>query len=91
MKKAPTTSLRNLNKSSQALRKIIDQKIHYAKIKQKGGATEISDTYSQIRLHQDDVSALVAFIEILQDVPEQKFRQLILDSEVFNPSVDPDE
>ena len=90
MKQAPTTSLRNLNKSSQALRKIIDQKIHYAKIKQKGGATEISDTYSKIRLHQDDVSALVAFIEILQDVPEQKFRQLILDSEVFNPSVDPD-
>ena len=33
----------------------------------------------------------ILFIEILQDVPEQKFRQLILDSEVFNPSVDPDE
>ena len=75
-----------MNKSSQALRKIINQKIKYAKIKQKGDATEISDAYSQIRLHQDDVSELVAFLEVLRDVSEQRFRQLILDSEVFDPS-----
>jgi len=90
MAKVPTTSLRNLNKSAQALRKIIDQKINYAKIKQKGDVTEISDAYSQIRLHQDDVSGLVAFLEILRDVPEQTFRQLILDSKVFDPSGTPE-
>jgi hypothetical protein len=86
MVKVPTTSLRNMNKSSQALRKIIDQKIEYAKIKQKGNASKISDLYSTIRLDQNDVSALVAFIKLLHDVPEQTFRQLILDSEVFDPS-----
>jgi len=75
-----------MNKSSQVLREIINQKIKYAKIKQKGDAPKISDLYSTIRLDQNDVSALVAFIKILQDVPEQRFRQLILDSEVFDPS-----
>jgi len=88
--KVPTTSLRNMNKSSQSLREIINQKIKYAKIKQKGHAQKISDAYSTIRLDQNDVSALVAFIELLQDVPEQKFRQLILDSEVFDPSGTPE-
>ena len=86
MMKVPTTSLRNMNKSSQVLREIINQKIKYAKIKQKGDAPKISDLYSTIRLDQNDVSALVAFIKLLQDVPEQRFRQLILDSEVFDPS-----
>jgi hypothetical protein len=90
MAKVPTTSLRNLNKSAQALRKIIDQKINYAKIKQKGDAPKISDLYSTIRLDQNDVTALVAFIKLLQDVPEQTFRQLILDSEVFDPSGTPE-
>jgi hypothetical protein len=42
--------------------------------------------YSTIQLDQNDVSALVAFLEVLRDVPEQTFRQLILDAEVFNPS-----
>ena len=86
MMKVPTISLRNMNKSSQVLREIINQKIKYAKIKQKGDAPKISDLYSTIRLDQNDVSALVAFIKLLQDVPEQRFRQLILDSEVFDPS-----
>ena len=79
-----------MNKSSQALREIINQKIEYAKTKQKGDASEISDLYSTIRLDQNDVSALVAFIELLHDVPEQTFRQLILDSEVFDPSSTPE-
>lgn len=90
MVKVPTTSLRNMNKSSQALRAIINQKIEYAKIKQKGDAPKTSDLYSTIRLDQNDVSALVAFIKLLHDVPEQMFRQLILDSEVFDPSNTPE-
>ena len=90
MAKVPTTSLRNLNKSSQALREIINQKINYANIKQKGDTPKISDLYSTIRLDQNDVTALVAFIKLLQDVPEQTFRQLILDSEVFDPSGTPE-
>ena len=79
-----------MNKSSQALRAIINQKIEYAKIKQKGDAPKTSDLYSTIRLDQNDVSALVAFIKLLHDVPEQMFRQLILDSEVFDPSNTPE-
>tara|TARA_B100001769_G_scaffold87478_1_gene66783 strand:+ start:235 stop:1128 length:894 start_codon:yes stop_codon:yes gene_type:complete len=90
MAKVPTTSLRNLNKSAQALRKIIDQKINYAKIKQNGDAPKISDLYSTIQLDQNDITALVAFIKLLQDVPEQTFRQLILDSKVFDPSGTPE-
>jgi len=46
--------------------------------------------YSTIRLDQNDVTALVTFIKLLQDVPEQTFRQLILDSEVFDPSGTPE-
>ena len=86
MAKVPTTSLRNLHKSSQALREIINQKIKYAQSKQNGNAQKISDAYSTIRLHQKDISALVAFIELLQDVSKQQFRQLILDADLFDPS-----
>ncbi|MDO7682063.1 MAG: cytochrome c, partial [Pirellulales bacterium] len=85
MAEVPTTSLRNLNKTSVALREIINQKIKYAKIKQKGDAPKISDAYSAIRLHHDDISGLVAFVELLRDVPEQQFRELVLDSELFDP------
>ena len=81
-----TTSLRNLNKTSHALREIINEKINNAQSKQNKGATELSDAYSAMRLDHDDVSGLVAFIELLQDVPKQQFRQLILDSELFDPS-----
>lgn len=85
-----TTSLRNLNKTPHALRKIIIEKINNAQSKQNGDAAELSDAYSTMRLNHDDVSGLVAFIELLQDVPKQEFRQLILGSELFDPSNKPD-
>ena len=57
----------------------------HAQSKQNSDAPKISDAYSTIRLHQKDISALVAFIELLQDVPKQQFRQLILYAELFDP------
>ena len=85
MVKAPTTSLRNMYKSSQALREIINQKMKHAQSKQNSDAPKISDAYSTIRLHKNDIAGLIAFIELLQDVPKQQFRQLILDAELFDP------
>ncbi|MBT4157757.1 MAG: hypothetical protein HOD99_02895, partial [Planctomycetaceae bacterium] len=85
MAKAPTASLRNMYKSSQALREIINQKMKHAQSKQNSDAPKISDAYSTIRLHKNDIAGLVAFIELLQDVPKQQFRQLILDAELFDP------
>ena len=73
MAKVPTTSLRNLNKNPQALREIINQKLNYSQSKQNRNASEMSDAYSIMRLNPDDVSSLIAFIKVLQDVPEQQF------------------
>ena len=86
MAKVPTTTLRNLHKTPQVVREIITQKMNHSHRKQNGNTSEMSDAYSIMQISPADVSSLIAFIKLLQDVPEQQFRQLILDAKLFDPS-----
>ena len=86
MAKVPTTTLRNLHKTPQVVREIITQKMNHSHRKQNGNTSEMSDAYSIMQISPADVSSLIAFIKLLQDVPEQKFRQLILDAKLFDPA-----
>ena len=87
-KAVPTPSLRNLDLSSEELEKVIIAKIGASSLKQAGEADEIDDAYSAIRLDKKDVPGLVAYLDLLKDVPDEKFRDLILEATVLDTTGD---
>ena len=84
----PTPSLRNLDLSSKELEQVILGKIAASKLKRAGEADEIDDAYSAIRLEKEDVPGLLAYLGLLKDVPDAKFRDLILEATVLDTSED---
>jgi hypothetical protein len=87
----PTPSLRNLAKRRVDLRKTLLQKLEASRQKQSGKADEISDVYSAMKLSERDIPGLVAFLKLLEDVPDDRFRKLILGAKVLDTSEEPDE
>ena len=83
-----TPSLRNLNLGRKDLEKVIHGKIAASRLKQAGEADEIDDAYSIMRLGKEDVPGLVAYLDLLKDVPDDKFRGLILDATVLDTTGD---
>ena len=84
----PTPSLRNLGKRKLDLHKVMSQKIEAAKQKQQGKADDISDAYLKMKLEERDVSGLVAFLRLLEDQPDSRFRQSIIEAKVLDTSED---
>jgi hypothetical protein len=82
----PTPSLRNLAKRRVDLRKVLLRKLDAARRKQSGAADEISDGYSGMTLSERDIPGLVAFLKLLEDVPDDRFRKLILEAKVLDTS-----
>ena len=84
----PTPSLRNPEKRKLDLRRIVLQKIEAAKQKQQGKADDISDAYLVMKLSEQDVPGLVAFLKLLEDESDNRFRQSIIDAKVLDTSED---
>jgi arylsulfatase A len=82
----PTPSLRNLVKRKVDLRKILLQKLEASQQIQSGTAQEIDNVYSAMKLSERDIPGLVAFLKLLEDVPDDRFRKLILGARVFDTS-----
>jgi outer membrane protein assembly factor BamB/mono/diheme cytochrome c family protein len=82
----PTPSLRNLVKRRVDLRKTLLQKLETSRQKRSGTADEISEAYSAMNLSERDIRGLAAFLKLLEDVPDDRFRKLILDAKVLNTS-----
>lgn len=82
----PTPSLRNLVKRRVDLRKTLLQKLEASRQKRSGDADEISDLYSAMKLSERDIPGLVAFLKLLEDVPDDRFRKLILEARVIDTS-----
>lgn len=80
----PTPSLRNLVKRRVDVRKILLQKLETSRQKRLGKADEVSDAFSAMKLSERDTRGLAAFLKLLEDVPDDRFRKLILDARVFN-------
>ena len=80
----PTPSLRNLSKREIDVRKVLVQKLKTSRQKQLGDVDEVSDAYSAMKLNEQDIRGLEAFLRLLEDVPGDRFRQLILEAEVLN-------
>ena len=81
-----TPSLRNLGKRGVDLRAALQKKLNAAKLKPSGKADEISDEYSGMRLSETDVSQLITFLKLLNDVPDNRFRELIIEATVLDTS-----
>jgi arylsulfatase A len=86
----PTPSLRNLGKRRVNLQKALLQKIQAAREKQSGKADTISKLYSAMRLDKEDIPGLIAFLKLLEDMPDDRFRKLILEAKVLDTSEEPD-
>ena len=86
----PTPSLRNPGKGRVNLQKALLQKIQAAREKQSGKADTISKYYSAMRLDKKDIPGLIAFLKLLEDMPDDRFRKLILQAKVLDTSEEPD-
>jgi cytochrome c553 len=86
----PTPSLRNLAKRKVDLRKALLQKLEASRQKRSGKANEISGAYSAMKLSEEDIPKLAAFLKLLEDVPDDRFRKLILEAQVLDTSKDLD-
>jgi len=81
-----TPSLRNLGKRRVDLRAALQKKLNASRLKPSGEPDEISDEYSAMRLSETDVSHLIAFLKLLNDVPDKQFRELIVEANVLDTS-----
>ncbi len=81
----PAPSLRNLKKSNEELKKIVQQKVALAE-KAKAGDAKIDQAYKLLVLDEKDVDNLVAFLQTLNELPHDEFRQIIVDATILDTS-----
>ena len=86
--KKPTPSLRNLAKRKVNIRQAIMAKMAASETKRSGKAEKIDDAYDKMRLNKGDLHQLMAFLNLLNDVPDQEFRNLILNATILDTSDD---
>lgn len=82
--KKPTPSLRNLAKRKVNVRQVIMAKMAASESKRAGKAEKIDETYGKMRLNKGDLHQLMAFLNLLNDVPEKDFRNLILNATILD-------
>ena len=83
-----TPSLRNLRQTKVDVGRVIREKIAASEKKRSGEADEIDDSYGVMNISEEDVPGLVAFLDLLNDVPDEDFRKLILDVTLLDTSGD---
>jgi hypothetical protein len=84
----PTLSLRNLAKRKVNIRQVIMAKMAASETKRAGKAEKIDGAYAKMRLNKGDLHQLMAFLNLLNDVPDQDFRNLILNATILDTSDD---
>ncbi len=84
----PTLSLRNLAKRKVKIRQVIMAKMAASETKRAGKAEKTDEAYGKMRLNKGDLHQLMAFLNLLNDVPDQEFRNLILNATILDTSDD---
>ncbi|MEO1972457.1 MAG: hypothetical protein ABGX07_12920, partial [Pirellulaceae bacterium] len=79
---------RNLKKRKIDIRKVSLEKIAASEHKRSGKADKIDSAYAEMNIDRSDVPELVAFLRLLNDVPDSEFRNLILNAELLDTSKD---
>lgn len=83
-----TPSLRNSVSRGVDLKKALGMKLDALHLNQSGETDIISDEYSAMQLSAEDMSNLIAFLKLLDDVSDERFRELILKATVLDTSSD---
>jgi len=86
--KKPTPSLRNLAKRKVNVRQVLMAKMAASERKRAGKGEKVDEAYGKMRLNKGDLAELVAFLKLLNDVPEKDFRNLILNAKILDTSQD---
>jgi len=86
--KKPTPSLRNLAKRKVNVRQVIMAKMAASERKRAGKGEKVDEAYGKMRLNKGDLPELMAFLKLLNDVPEKDFRNLILNAKILDTSQD---
>ena len=86
--KKPTPSLRNLAKRKVNVRQVIMAKMAASERKRAGKGEKVDEAYGKMRLNKGDMHQLMAFLKLLNDVPDQDFRNLILNATILDTSED---
>jgi len=76
-----TPSLRNLKRTHSELRRIL-----HKKAMQVAHGTGSSKPYASLRLDDDDITQLIAFLDTLHDQTDAEFRKRILNAESLDTS-----
>ena len=84
----PTPSLRNLAKRKVNVRQAIMAKMAASETKRAPKAEKIDAAYGKMRLSKGDLHQLMAFLNLLNDVPDKEFRNLILNAKILDTSED---
>lgn len=79
-----TPSLRNLAARKVDLEKVLRDKLAASQLKLSGKADDIDGAYARMSYAQADIPKLAAFLRSLNDVPDEDFRNIILQSQVFD-------
>ena len=69
------------------LKKVFERKLEAARLKKAGTAAQISDKYAAMDLSKSDVTQLIAFLKLLDDVSDKQFRELIIKAEVLDTTL----
>jgi len=83
-----TPSLRNLAQTKVDIRTVIMAKIATSIQKRSGEADEIDEAYAAMNISEEDVPGLVAFLKLLNDVPDKDYRDLIVGVTLLDTSGD---
>jgi mono/diheme cytochrome c family protein len=81
---SPTPSLRNLVSREVDIRAALLKKLETSAKKRAGNAKNVSDAYAAMTLNEKDIPGIVAFLKLLEDVPDAQFRKLILDAKLLD-------
>ncbi|MEM7477689.1 MAG: sulfatase-like hydrolase/transferase [Planctomycetota bacterium] len=86
---ALTPSLRNIGTREVKLGQALKKKIVAARQKTSGEADSISDEYSSMNLNDNDMFNLIAFLKLLEDVSDERFREMIIKASVLDTTSAP--
>ena len=89
-----TPSLRNLGKSApylhdgsaQSLEDVLKQKIRMSEQAREDATAGIDPEYAIINITQDDIPALVEFLETMNDVGQDRFREIVMNAKILDTS-----
>jgi N-acetylneuraminic acid mutarotase len=84
----PTPSLRNLKERKLNHEEILLKKIKASQQKKSGTAKEIADAYQDMNISKEDIPELVKYLNLMNDVSDEKFRELILNAKLLDTSQD---